>query len=326
LEHADIRLAANALRDALTGLRHVRIGTHQNPDGDALGSAIALSMYLDEIGIRNEVLCHHPAPRSLQFLPGANRVRQVPMEPEADLGIMVDLESTDRLMSVADAIRACPKLVVIDHHLPHERPGDVRIVDTSAAATAVILTNLLRELGATFSPEMSTLLLCGIVTDTGSFRYRNTNAEAMEASAYLLARGGDVNRISEEIFQRRPLSAARLLGFTLDHMRMTANGQIAWSSISHQEFAAANGSDEDTEGFVNELLFIDCVRIAAIFRETKPGFIRCSVRSRNDLDVAEVARQFGGGGHRNAAGCTFETTIAEAESQLIARLEQCLAS
>lgn len=315
-----------AFRDELASASTVLIGTHLNPDGDALGSALAMGMYLDAIGLRCEVLCHHSAPRNLRFLPGVNRVRQEPKEEKYDLGIILDLDSMDRLGRTEPFFASCSRLIVIDHHIPHDAPGDVRIVDTSAPATAVILTRLLIALGAKVTPDMATCLLTGIVTDTGSYRFRNTTPEALAASAYLLERGGDLEKISEEIFQSKPLSAVRLLGHTLEMMRLECEDQIAWSVLSNDDFAVAQASDEDTEGFVNEMLFITSVQIAALLREPKRGRVRCSLRSRGDYDVAEVARYFGGGGHRNAAGCTLDMPLEEAEAQLVARLKACLAS
>lgn len=319
-----LELAAK-FREELARASSVLIGTHLNPDGDALGSALAMSRYLDGLGIANEMLCHHVAPRNLQFLPGIERLRQQPKHEKYDLGIMLDLDSTERLGNTEPYLVACPRLVVIDHHVPHEAPGDLRIVDTSASATALILTRLLLALEANVTPEIATCLLTGIVTDTGSFRFRNTSPESLSLSAILLERGGDLNRVSEEIFQSKPLSSARLLGHVLDTMRLDCDNQLAWGVLSRYDFEHAFARDEDTEGFVNEMLFIDSVQIAAILREPKPGKIRCSIRSRGDYDVAAVARTFGGGGHRNAAGCTLDLPLEEAEAVVVERLKACLA-
>jgi phosphoesterase RecJ-like protein len=323
---SDARELAAKFREEIGSASSVLIGTHLNPDGDALGSALAMSRYLDSLGIENEVLCHHLAPRNLQFLPGVERIRQQPRQEKHDLGIMLDLDSTERLGNTEQFFIPLPRLVVIDHHVPHQAPGDLRIVDVSASATALILARLFVALEANITPEMATCLLTGIVTDTGSFRFRNTTPEALSLSAMLLERGGDINRVSEEIFQRKPLSSTRLLGHMLDTMRLECRDQIAMGVLSLRDFEHAYARDEDTEGFVNEMLFIDSVQIAAILREPKPGKIRCSIRSRGDIDVASVARAFGGGGHRNAAGCTLDMPLEEAEAVLIERLKQCLGS
>ena len=318
--------SARRLDAELRRASSVLIGTHLNPDGDALGSALALAMHLDRMGLEVEVLCHHPAPRNLRFLPGVGRIRQKPRMEKADLAIMVDLESKDRLGDVRDSILETPRLVVIDHHVPHEEPGDLRIIDVGASATALIIARLLLELGAEITADMATNLLTGIITDTGSFRFRNTTPEALSVSAVLLERGADLARVNEEIFQRKPLASTLLLGHMLDTMRLECGNRIAVGVLTKRDFERAMATDEETEGFVNEMLSIDSVEIAAILREPKPGRIRCSLRSRADHDVATVAREFGGGGHRNAAGCTLDMDVDEAEETLVRRLRACLES
>ena len=304
----------------------ILIGTHLNPDGDALGSALGLALYLESIGKKVEILCHHDAPKNLRFLPTVSRVRQVPLHTDHDLGIIVDLESFERLGTTAEYFQAMKRLVVIDHHVPHESPGDLRIVDIGSAATALILTRLFEALGATITSDMATCLYTGISTDTGSFRFRNTSSDALSAAAILLEHGANLELVSEEIFQNRQLSSARLLGHALETMKLDVDDKLAWGCLSYRDFEWAKATDEDTEGFVNELLSIDTVQIAALLREAKPGKIRCSLRSRPGFDVAEVAREFGGGGHKNAAGCNFEGSLADAEHQLVEGMRKCLAS
>ncbi|MBX3119951.1 MAG: bifunctional oligoribonuclease/PAP phosphatase NrnA [Fimbriimonadaceae bacterium] len=302
----------------------VLIGTHLNPDGDALGSALAVSHYLDALGVQNEIVCHHAPPQNLLFLPGVGRVRQEPENEKHDLGIILDLDSTERLGSTAPFFDHCFKLIVVDHHVPHEAPGDFRIIDVEAAATALILTRLFKELDADVTPEMATCLLTGIVTDTGSFRFRNTSPEALHLSGFLLECGADINLVSEEIFHRKRFSAARLQGYMLEKMVLECDEQLAWAPLTLRDFESAGSSDEDTEGFVNELLSIRTVQIAALFREHKPNRVRVSLRSRAEYDVAEVGREFGGGGHKNAAGCSFESSIDEVIDAVIPRLRACL--
>ncbi|MFI5386921.1 MAG: bifunctional oligoribonuclease/PAP phosphatase NrnA [Fimbriimonadales bacterium] len=304
----------------------VLIGTHLNPDGDALGCALAMSHYLDGLKVQNEVICHHPAPKNLQFLPGVRKVKQSPSQEKYDLGIVLDLDSLERLGNTEPYFAGCSRIIVVDHHVPHEAPGDFRIVDAHAPATAVILMRLLTYLGAEITPDIATCLLTGIVTDTGSFRFRNTTPEALSLSAALLEHGGDIGTVAEEIFQRKPLASARLLGRTLNNLLLDSDDRLAWSVLSYRDFEITGARDEDTEGFVNELLSIETVQISALLREAKPGRTRCSLRSRGGYDVSAVARAFGGGGHKNAAGCTFDCHPEEAVDQLIPVMRQCLAS
>jgi bifunctional oligoribonuclease and PAP phosphatase NrnA len=323
-----VQIESNLLqsfRQEVVNARSIRIGTHLNPDGDALGSALGLAFYLESLGKDVEIVCHHSAPRNLTWLPNVSRVVQVPTK-EADLGIIVDLDSLERLGNTAEYFENLDSLIVIDHHVPHQAPGNVRIVDSSAAATALILTRLVEQLGGTITKDMATCFYTGIVTDTGSFRFRNTSPDALAAAAILLEKGADLEMVSQQIFQSKQLSSARLLGHALETMKLDMNERLAWTCLSYRDFEWAKATDEDTEGFVNELLSIETVQIAAMLREPKPGKIRCSVRSRATFDVAAVAREFGGGGHKNAAGCTFETSLAEAEDALVEVMRRCLES
>lgn len=318
--------AAKEFESAVNAANSIVIGTHLNPDGDALGSALGMSYFLESIGKDHEVLCHHPPPDNLRFLPGIDRVKLRPIRSNFDLGIILDLDSTERLGDTEPFFQACPKVVVIDHHVPHIKPGDLRIIDQSAAATCAILIRIFLELGSPIGPEQATCLLAGIVTDTGSFRFRNTNAEALILAGHLLEAGGDIGLVSEEVFQRKPISSVRLLGLLLEEMSIELDGRVAWGSISHDQFVESEAKDEDTEGFVNEMLAIRTVEIAALFRETKPRWVRVSLRSRGSLDVSAIAREFGGGGHRNAAGCSFDMPLAEAVNLVTPRLKACLGS
>lgn len=302
------------------------IGSHLNPDGDAMGSALAVSHFLDGLGIENEVLCHHAPPKNLEFLPGIKRVRQVPKNPKHDLAIVVDLESLERLGSTEQYFHECPRMIIVDHHVPHKKPGDIRIVDVTASATALILTKLFLEVKATFTPQIATCLLTGIVTDTGSFRFRNTTPEALSMAAVLLENGADINLVSEKIFQSKPVAAAKLLGIVLNGMSLACDNRLAWSVVTVDDFARTGSTDEDTEGFANELLSIETVQIAILIREPKPNKVRVSLRSRRGYDVAEIARNFNGGGHKNAAGCTFDLPLEEVVDRVVEKAKQCLES
>lgn len=318
------------LTEAFTGFlstaESVIIGTHLNPDGDAFGSALAVSHYLDGLSIPNEVVSHHPARKNLRFLPGIARVLHEPTRPHR-LGIVVDLDSPERLGRTEPFFNACEHVIVIDHHVPHNAPGDLRIVDPDAPATALILTRLFQSIGAKVTPAMATCLFTGLTTDTGSFRYRNTNPEAFAVGGFLLDQGADLELISQEVWMNRPLSSTLLLGHLLENMHLEADDQIAWGLARYDDFVRFEASDEDTEGFVNELLAVDTVQIAAFAREQKPGRIRVSLRSRKGFDVAEAAREFGGGGHVNAAGLSFlEADPDESMVKLVEALKRCLES
>lgn len=317
---------AAAFLERVRSAKSVLIGSHLNPDGDALGSSLAVSFLLDGMGIKNEVLNHHAAPKNLEFLPGIEKIRTEPSNSDADLAIVVDLDSLERLGKCAPYFQALDQnLIVVDHHVPHEAPGQVRLVRTSAAATCELLTQLFMEIEAEITPEMATLLLAGIVTDTGTFRFPNTTPESLHLSAALLERGGNLAQIADEVYGRVPLNAFLLRSKVLNDLHLACDNRIAWATIPNNVFVETGTTDEDTEGFVNELLSINTVEIAALLRESKPNVTRVSIRSRGH-DIGEVARVFGGGGHKNAAGCTLEEGVGPASEKLVVELKKCLES
>jgi phosphoesterase RecJ-like protein len=314
------------LLQALHQAKRVIIGTHISPDGDTIGSGLAMSYYLDQIGIPHELVCYHNPPQNLRFLPGIKRVKTALNDNEFDVGLIVDTNALDRLGPMSKYFEDCATLIVIDHHVPHTKPGDIRLIDSTAAATALIITRLFLENKIPITPEMATCLLTGIVTDTGGFRWSNTSVEALNASAKLIELGADINFISDQFFQHRPLAAVRLFGKALELMKTSHQDRLVWVCLSQEAFKSVGAIEEYSEGIANELLSIEKSQIAILFRESEPGRIRISMRSRNGYDVALLAGQFGGGGHQLAAGCTVRTSLAEAEEIVIKAAGQCLES
>ncbi|MCX7800044.1 MAG: bifunctional oligoribonuclease/PAP phosphatase NrnA [Fimbriimonadales bacterium] len=315
-----------ALLSRLSKAKAVLIGTHKNPDGDAIGSALALARFIDTLRKPCEVLCHDLPRDNLRFLPDIDRVRLRPEGRGHDLGIVVDLESVSRLGDAAPYFEGCRQIVVIDHHLPHEAPGDLRLVDPTAPATAVLVTRFLLDAKAKIDPDTAQLLLTGIVTDTGGFRFRNTTPEALHLGAKLLELGGDIAAINHHVFESKPLSDVRLLGIMLAKMQLEMDGRLCHAALSQRDFELTETTDEATEGFVNHLLCIETVQVAVLLREHIPGRWRISLRSTDRFDVAAVARSLGGGGHRNAAGCSIEGTEEQALERLRPELQKCLES
>ncbi|MFN7172115.1 MAG: DHH family phosphoesterase [Fimbriimonadaceae bacterium] len=303
------------------------IGTHQSPDGDALGSSLAFCLYLQQIGKPFEFLCSDPAPQHLSFLPGVNLLRTEPSGTEFSYGVVLDLPTLSRIGRVREPFEKLSHLAILDHHVRLDQPVEVLLHDQSASATAVIVARYLKTIGAQITPDIATCLLTGIITDTGSFRFRNVNSECLSLASELVDAGGDFFEINDSIFQSRPISSASLQAKLLTRIQYECDERIAWSFLTFQDFEETGASDDQTEGFANELLSLQPVEIAAFIREASPGRIQVSLRSRNGIDVSAAARDFGGGGHLVAAGCTFsETTLSSAAHQLIERLKLCLES
>lgn len=323
---AEIRKHLPAFTREVRASRGVLIGTHVNPDGDAIGSALAMAHILDQLEVEHEVLCSDPPPYYLRFLPGAETIRQAPVGENHDLAIIVDLETRSRLGSVGKFFDQCPRSIVIDHHIPVESPGDLRIVSQKSPATCSIILDLFRDTEVEITPKIADCLLTGILTDTGSFRYPNTDAHSLHSAGFLLEKGADLSRVTREVYMQKELPAIVLTAHAVLNMKTVCEGRIAWSTLPYSIFQELKAEEQYTEGIVNELLSIKGVQIAAVLREGKPGKVRGSLRSLGKIDVAAAAREFGGGGHANAAGVSFSTSLAEAEDQLVDALVRCLES
>lgn len=313
-------------------LREVRaakgviVGTHLNPDGDAVGSALAMSFALDQLEVDHEIVCADLPPYYLKFLTGSERFRQKPEGEGHSLGILLDLEATNRLGNVGKFFETCPRTLVVDHHIPNEEPGDVRIVFPSSPATCSILLDLFTDSEIEITPPMADALLTGILTDTGNFRFPNTDSHSLHAAGYLLERGANLSKITREVYMRKERAAVDLTAHAIMRMKTDADGRLAWATLPLSLFEELKATDQHTEGVVNELLSVRGVQIAAILREAAAGKVRGSLRSLGKLDVAAVAREFGGGGHMNAAGITYNGSLEEAEDALVEALKRCLAS
>lgn len=322
----ELRAMWPSLKAELLAANHIILGTHVNPDGDALGSILAFSEVLTQLGKSHDVLCHHPAPKYLGFLPNLDRVTSKPTQ-KADLAVILDLEAMDRLGSLRDVFESTEKVVVIDHHQPHEEPGDIRIISTKSPATAAILADLwIGGDDVEITPDIATNLLVGILTDTGNFRYPNTTPHSMHVAADLLEAGAKLRQINEAVYLSKPLPAVKLFGTALTNLRLAADNQAAWTTLRQSDFQRSGATEEDTEGFVNELLAIDTVKLAAILRESHTGRVKISIRSQGNIDTTAVARQFGGGGHINASGAHSDDPIDIAAEKLVQAMVECLES
>lgn len=319
------------LREALDTARFVVLSGHTGPDGDTVGACLALHLVLKEGSKHARILFHDPVPKNLLFLPGSSSIERVDeefqLDDEPDLAVVMDLSGLDRLGRARPFVERAKQIVVFDHHEPgKESFGDIRIVDPTAAATCLILYRALVALDLPIPGDVAQCLLAGIATDTGNFAFSNTTPEALRAAADLIERGGDISVIHEEVWNKRPLSAMRLLGLVLSRQEMHCEGRITLSHLLHEDYLAANATDEDTEGAVNELLRVDGTVVAALVREVRPGRLRISVRSRGEYDVAEVCRRLGGGGHKNAAGCSLDGTYDQIRTRLLEALKECVGS
>jgi phosphoesterase RecJ-like protein len=307
----ELREAAEALRNA----GRISLACHINPDGDALGSMLGLALALEALGKSVVRLCQDPVPHSYRFLPTSDQVVKTPPKdwrPDAAVGL--DCDAEHRLGSVAPFILDAPCVIDIDHHTGSGPFGHIRVLDPTASSTSQEVFDLLPHLGVAFSRDLAVCLLAGIIFDTGAFRFSNTSPRTFEAGAQLVAAGAEPDIIHQNMFDNRPFSNLKLLGRALTTAQMQDG--IAWSALTRQDFRETNAEETETEGIITNLMAIRDVRAAALFRETAHG-VKVSLRSRNGIDVAAIARHFGGGGHTKASGCTVEKPMADAMREVL---------
>jgi phosphoesterase RecJ-like protein len=321
-------------REAIASAQTVVVSGHKGPDGDCIGAALAFKNALEALGKQVTVLSNDPVPKLTEFLRGAHSVQVVATEDAAaamadrkfDLGILVDVGFTERAGRAAPALESAVTLAVVDHHeIGPNTSGHIRVIDPGASATCYMLYTLLPMLGLRIDAAVAECLLTGIITDTGCFRFGNTDKVSLEAAASLIELGADISKINEQVWNTRPLTQIEMLQRAYRNLRLSQGGRLAVTFLDRSDYEVTGALDEDTEGIASEIARIDLVEVAAVFREAKPGHVRVSVRSRGDIDVAEVCRQFKGGGHKNAAGCTIDASVEEAMERMVPALEACLA-
>ena len=310
----------------LSESERIFLTSHINPDGDAIGSLLALGHALEDQGKTVTLALQDPVPSSCQFLPGSDEIVAPPVHGEFDLTVALDSEGPFRAGSLKDVVERGPKVLVIDHHLSDTHFGDVVIRDTSAAATGEILTDFLKAGGCPITLPIATCLLAAIVLDTGGLRYPNTSPRTLRAAAELREAGADLSVIYRELFENRPLPGVKLMGIALNNIKSNRTGEIVYTALSRADFENAGAGENDTDGINLQLMSVKDVEASAFFRESSTGGIRVSLRSRDRLDCNAIARVFGGGGHLRASGCTVEAPLPEAIHRVTEEMEKRLCS
>ena len=314
---------AHALHEHQTFL----LATHEHADGDGLGSLLALHLGLSARGKRSVALIPDALPARYEFLPGSDLVHTGPPagdEASAEVAVVLDCDSLSRVAGLRDAVAACPLVINLDHHTNDEPFGDLLLVDPAAAAVGELLYELFTVADWPLDSAIATCLYCAVGTDTGFFRFGNTSPAALRVAAALVEAGADPRDIAERAGTRRSLPAARLLGRALASVQTAVEGRIVAAVLTQSDFAAAGAAAPDTEGIIDQLKVIEAARAALLMREEAPAQWRVSLRAETAGDMAAVARRFGGGGHRAAAGCTIEGDRDQVYAALLAALEPAL--
>ena len=292
--------------------------SHVRPDGDALGSQLALALSLKQLGKEVRVWNEDGMLEKYSFLPRAELLTKPPSTSEVvDVAIALDTAIQNRLGTALAAVRSAKIWVNIDHHLSNPCYGDVVYVDPVAPATAEIVFRLIKSQGLPFNHDIAENLYAAISTDTGSFQYPQTSAHTFEIAAELIRAGLDVGRLSQQLYENYPRRRLELLRELLRTMRFEHGGRIASFSLSARTATELGVLPEDNEGLIDHLRAIRGVIVAVFFEELAEGKVRVSMRSKSDaVDVCAICQKFGGGGHTLAAGARVRGTLAEVEKRV----------
>ena len=293
--------------------------SHVRPDGDALGSQIALALSLQALGKTVKVWNEDGMLEKYSFLPSAEILTQPPAGPEEfDIAIALDTATQNRLGKAADAVGKAKIWINIDHHPSNPGYGDLVFIDADSPATAQIVFQLIESEQLPMTRAIAENLFVALSTDTGSFQYPNTNARTFEIAAKLVRAGADVGALSQQTYENYPRRRIELLRALLADMRFDGGGKIASFSLGLKTAAQLGVKPEDNEGLIDHLRAIQGVIVAVFFEELNEGKVRVSMRSKDEAaDVCVICQKFGGGGHKLAAGARIRGSLAEVRERVL---------
>ncbi len=301
------------------------ISSHENPEGDALGSVLALGLALRELGKEVLVLNQDPTPDILSFLPGVEEiVHQAPADGSFDVAFALDCGDKQRLGEEFLKVPKIRKVINIDHHISNSYFGDINWVDPEASSTAEIIFDLLRIIPVPLSLGVAENIYAGILTDTGSFRYSNTSPKTFDVARICLLAGVKPWKVAEKVYETQPLPRLRLLPLVLRTLEVAEKGRISLVWVTQKMMEETGATMDLTEDFINFPRSLKGVDVALLLREVSPVQYRVSLRSRGGVDVSRIAHAFQGGGHPNAAGCTVEGTLSEVKVKVLERVKAAL--
>jgi phosphoesterase RecJ-like protein len=302
--------------------RRFAITSHMRPDGDSLGSSLGLCWLLRALDKDVEVIMRDPVPHAYRQLPGADDVRVTPAVDRPYHAVFV-IECSDitrpGLLNLEEQY-----VVNIDHHSTTALFGTINWIDSTASAVGEMVYNLCKATGVRVTREIAECVYTALITDTGSFHYSNTTERTFKVASELVRTGVRPAKTAEAVFASYPWSRIQLLGEVLSTARRDQSGRVACMRQPLGMQKNMQVSEESTDGFVNYPLTVAEVEAVALFKECEPGVYRTSLRSKGDVNVARVAEKFGGGGHRNAAGCTLKGTWEEVETEIMALLHDAV--
>jgi len=306
--------------------QHLLLASHCDPDGDAISSLLAMGLALDKLDKKVTLYNASPIPAVYRFLPAVQRiVRHTEKAATYDAALILDCGNLSRVGEVYTKVNQIPVIINIDHHVTNTGFGNIQLIDPAACSTAEIVYRLIKALEAPINKAIATSIYTGILTDTGSFRFSNTNQAAFAISQEMVQYGVTPYNVAQHVFGTYSLGRIKLLNLALDSIEISDNGKLSVMTLTKAMFEETGTQPEDVDGIINYARRIEDVKVAALIQEQKNGGtnsdklqnFHVSLRSDGSVDVAAIAGAYGGGGHSNAAGFQVEMSMAKLKSEII---------
>jgi phosphoesterase RecJ-like protein len=306
----------------------ILVTSHVNPDGDAIGALLAMGLALKGLNKRVTLYNESPIPAVYRFLPAVETVvSEISAGRRFDAAVVLDCGDITRIGERCALLEDIPQVVNIDHHLTNTGFGHHRIIDTEACASTEIVFRLLKRMEIPIDSDIATSIYTGILTDTGSFRFANTNAAAFDICGEMVQRGVIPHEVARHVYGTYSLGRIKLLNMALDSLEISFNGKLSLMTLTRDMFEETGTQLEDVDGLINYAKRIEDIRLAALIVETRNGpsgsargdvrHYHVSLRSDGSVDVAAIAASYGGGGHATAAGFGIEASLADLKSRII---------
>lgn len=311
--------------DAINKSSRIAVTSHLNPDGDNIGSSLAMCIALAKLEKQVDFILDDSIPETYRFLKGAKEVQSRTSFADLDYDLLISMDCGDleRLGRVA-VLAEKTQLVNIDHHISNTRFGSINLVEEKASATAEIAYKLIKSMGIFIDKDMAECIYTGIVTDTGMFQYSNTTEETHSIAAELIIAGVNPSYIFNQVYQNNQKEKILLMKEALKSLEFFADDKVSCITISREQMDRISKEDLDTEGLINLARDISTVEVAIFLKEKEPNVIKVSLRSKSKVDVCAIVQSFGGGGHIRAAGCTIKGTMEQAKEMLLKAIEKVI--
>jgi len=315
----------------LLSSNHVLLASHTDPDGDAVGSLIAMGLALDAAGKKITLYNESSIPAVYRFLPSVERIiRHISTTNLFDTAVILDCGNLQRIGKAASMVNEIPVIINIDHHVSNSYFGDFQLVDTTACSTTEIIYRVIKNMAITINKAIATSIYTGILTDTGSFRFSNTNRAAFAICEEMIEKGVNPSKVAQHVYGRYSLGRIKLLNLALNSIEIFHNGKLSIMTITQDMLDETGTQPEDVDGLIHYARRIEDVKLAALIQEKNnekhhpkgPGRFHVSLRSDGTIDVAAIATSFGGGGHIGAAGFGVEATLSDIKSEIASLAEK----